>query len=157
MTANDTDDFTRRYFVEWQVLVSGTRPERLRMEQAAHRPSDVLYRMLHTANEPELAWPIILALVEAAPNHEAIAFVAAGPLEDLVQNYGDEFGDRIVERARDDAAFRSALRGVWGWERVSESLRTRIFELLGARDLAIGFLFVVGLLAAVLVWLWIWT
>lgn len=132
MAQSTTDDFARRYFDEWRVLRSGTRPERLAMRDADDRPSDALFEMLHTADEPDRAWPIILTLVAEAPGDEALAFVAAGPLEDLIQKHGDAFADRIVERAQADARFRSALRGVWGWENVSESLRSRVFELLCA-------------------------
>lgn len=132
MTQSTTDDFARRYFDEWRVLRSGTRLERLATRDADDRPSDALFEMLHTANEPERAWPIVLALVAEAPDDEALAFVAGGPLEDLIQKHGDAFADRIVERARSDPRFRSALGGVWGWENVSESLRSRLFEVLGA-------------------------
>lgn len=133
MTGSEMDDLVRRYFEEYRVLfVSGTRPERLALRDAEDRASDALHDMLHISKEAETAWPFILALVDSAPSDEALAFVAAGPLEDLIQMYGDDFADRMVERARRDARFRSALRDVWGWERVSEPLRNRVFELLGA-------------------------
>jgi hypothetical protein len=107
------DDFIRRYFQDWRVLRSGNRAERLAVRDAEDQPTDEQIEMLHTLTEPERAWPVILALIEAAPNEEALAFVAAGPLEDLIQSHGNDFADRIIERARRDPRFRSALRDVW--------------------------------------------
>ena len=97
------DDFIRRYFEDWRVLRSGNRAERLAVRDAEDQPDEQI-EMLHTLTEPERAWPVILALIEAAPNEEALAFVAAGPLEDLIQSHGDDFADRIIERARRDPA-----------------------------------------------------
>lgn len=75
------------------------------------------------------AWPIILALIEHAPDDEALAFVATGPLEDLIHRHGQRIGDQIVEQARRDPRFRQALGDVWGWEGVPEPLRGRLLIL----------------------------
>ena len=71
---------------------------------------------------PEKAWPLMVKLIEAAPSEEALAFVAAGPLEVLIRTGGDNFEDRIVQCALSDARFRRALEGVWGWEDVLDTV-----------------------------------
>ena len=40
--------------------------------------------------DPALAWPIILDLVHRAPSDGAFDIVAAGPLEDLITQHGEE-------------------------------------------------------------------
>lgn len=132
-TSQELDDFVLRYFHDWRVLESGTRAERVAAARSDEsRPADWLSAALHMRSDgPEEAWPVILALVERAPNHAALGFVAAGELEDLVRLHGERFGERLVERARSDNRFREALRGVWGWDDVSEPLRRRLFELIG--------------------------
>lgn len=67
-----------------------------------------------TVNDsPEEGWPLILALVEAAPNDLILANVAAGPLEDLIVQHSEQFIDRIEVMARQNAKFRKSLTGVW--------------------------------------------
>ena len=53
------------------------------------------------------------------------AVVAAGMLEDLLKNAGEEYIDRVETLARDNATFGRMLTGVWpssipsgAWERV---------------------------------------
>jgi hypothetical protein len=72
-----------------------------------------------------------LALVELAPDDAALAYVAAGPLEDLVREHLERFADRLVEQARRDPRFRDALKGVWGWENVDPGIRRRLFDAMG--------------------------
>src|SRR5262245_47557786 len=55
--------------------------------------------------DPEVAWPAILALVRAAPDDLVLANVAAGPLEDLLSNHGASFIDRVETEARRDERF----------------------------------------------------
>jgi len=71
-------------------------------------------KVAETVNHsPEEGWPFILALVEAAPNDLILANVAAGPLEDLIVQYSEQFIGRIEVMARQDTKFRKALTGVW--------------------------------------------
>jgi hypothetical protein len=58
-------------------------------------------------------------------SEEVLGVLAAGPLEDLIHDKGDDFIERIELLARRDPAFRLLLRGVWEsgspavWERVA--------------------------------------
>jgi hypothetical protein len=62
---------------------------------------------------PERAWPIIVKLVARAPDDPALTFIGAGAIEDLVNNAGGAFADRIVGQAASDFRFRTALQHVW--------------------------------------------
>jgi hypothetical protein len=134
MTPAELDDFVRRYFREEQILRAGSREERVAGEQAplgsqaGFNLDLTLWRGLPGAEE---AWPLILALVERAPDDEALAFVAAGPLEDLVRRHGVAFADRLIGHTRRDPRFRQALAGIWGWEDLPQPLRGRLIGLLG--------------------------
>jgi Domain of unknown function (DUF4826) len=64
-------------------------------------------------NDPELGWRVVLLLVDGAPSEEVLESVAAGPLEDLLGAHGEQFVERVEERARVDERFRQCLAGVW--------------------------------------------
>lgn len=128
--SDDLDAFVRRYFDEFRILTSGTREERLAAERG-DRVSDWFTTALRTPDGAEDAWPVIVALVEGAPDDEAVAFVAAGPLENLIRDHGPRFLDRLEAQARTSAHFRDALSGVWGWEDMPPELPERLFPLLG--------------------------
>ena len=44
-------------------------------------------------------------------------------------NHGLRLLDRLEERATADERFRDALRGVWGWQRFPEEMRTRLYPI----------------------------
>jgi hypothetical protein len=135
MTPEELADFIARYFRDWRVVRSGSRGERVAREHDLDSPAARLDAMLSSPASAENAWPIVLALVQDAPDEEAPAYVAAGPLEDLIRQRGAQFGDRVVEQARQDERFREALLGVWGIEEISEPLRGRLLALIGAGDM----------------------
>lgn len=81
----------------------------------------------------EHAWPVLLTLVNRAPDDRALADVAAGPLEDIVVYQGARFGDRILAEAKTSARFREALRSVWGVEKLSPSVAREISRLLASQ------------------------
>jgi hypothetical protein len=60
----------------------------------------------------EDAWELVRTLVRAAPD-ELLEFVGAGPVEDLVERFGEVLVDRIETEARADPRFREALGFVW--------------------------------------------
>ena len=130
MTPTELDEFAASYFHDWELLRGGSRAERLALEHAADRPSETLPALLlDDPTKPDVAWPIILYLIEHAPDDAALAFVAAGPLEDLIQRHGLAVGDQIVDQARRDPRLRQGLGDVSGWERVPEPLRGRLQKL----------------------------
>jgi hypothetical protein len=80
----------------------------------AVREVDTLVR-----DDPTEAWEVTRILVNAAPSDEALAYVAAGPLEELLHKHGSVLIDRIEEESRGNARLQLALSGVWGLDRDS--------------------------------------
>jgi hypothetical protein len=81
--------------------------------------------------DPEAAWPIVRDLVRRAVRDEVLAYIAAGPLEDLLCFHPHAFIDRIEALAGQDAHFRRALSGVWGWERMPADVLSRLEAIFG--------------------------
>jgi hypothetical protein len=79
---------------------------------------------------PERAWPLIKEAVRLSPNDRVLAFVAAGPLEDLIRLHARQFIDRIEAAASSDNRFRWALSGVWVSD-LPADLDTRIERIIG--------------------------
>lgn len=77
--------------------------------------------------EPNLAWSVILAVLDRTDDEFALENLAAGPLETLLGRHGSAFIERVEQRAAVDSKFRWLLGGVWQgtmrdeiWERVQE-------------------------------------
>jgi len=60
-----------------------------------------------------LAWEITLLLLRKAQTDDALGYVAAGPLEDIVDGYGDQALDRVEEACDKDSRLQFALSGIW--------------------------------------------
>lgn len=69
--------------------------------------SDRMYSILDGA--PEIAWEIIVELIDRAPSEAALEYFAAGPLEDLLSKDGPTFIDRVEARAAINEKFRRAV------------------------------------------------
>ncbi len=65
---------------------------------------------------------ITMDLIHAAPSTEALMYVAAGPLEDLLSEFGEDVIADIAALAPEDAKLGLALRGVWGQNRMKPSV-----------------------------------
>ncbi|MEQ1644265.1 MAG: DUF6869 domain-containing protein [Pyrinomonadaceae bacterium] len=76
-------------------------------------------------------WELVLELIDAAPDDFILATIAAGPLEDLLNDSPAVLADRVEIEARRSPKFRRCLTGVWG---VPDSLRTRVEKYLSAVD-----------------------
>jgi len=72
---------------------------------------DALYDLID--EEPALAWTIILKLVHSAPSDVAFDLAAAGPLEDLIVQHGQELIDLIEHQVQGDEVLSRALLKVW--------------------------------------------
>jgi hypothetical protein len=79
---------------------------------------------------PVAAWPLVCTLVDVATNDEELAFVAAGPIEDLLRTHGPEMIERVEAQATASPRFRRALSGVWRttiprsvWDRMTAARR----------------------------------
>ena len=74
-----------------------------------------------TTHDPESVWPIILDLIQAAPNDQVLANIGAGPLEDLLCWHGAAFIERVEQAASRNSRFRKSLAATWGWNRMPGS------------------------------------
>lgn len=63
--------------------------------------------------KPDQGWEVVRLLVNKAASDEALAFVAAGPLEDLLKKHGLAVMDQIEDECRENDRLRLALSGVW--------------------------------------------
>jgi hypothetical protein len=62
---------------------------------------------------PEELWELILLIHEKDQSDKIQEVLSAGPVEDLLAMYGDEFIERIELTARSDPKFARLLGGVW--------------------------------------------
>jgi hypothetical protein len=63
--------------------------------------------------DPDTSWDVILDILHTPHDDAVTAVLAAGPLEDLLGNFGAEVIGRVEERSKSDAAFKDLLGGVW--------------------------------------------
>ena len=77
---------------------------------------------------------LVLALVEGAPGPEALAYVAAGPLEDLLCKHGPFVWKLLAVEARTRPRLRTALGQVWGGNRMDKSVYAELRRLYPQRD-----------------------
>jgi hypothetical protein len=110
--------FARKWFSEW-------RPD----PPVYGRASQLLDQLI--THDPERAWDLVLALVHAAPDNDALDCVAAGPLEDLLCDHGAAFIERMETTLRADAHFMNCLARVWGWSRMEPTVHARMRRILG--------------------------
>jgi len=68
----------------------------------------------YVRKDPRKAWELTLQLIAAAPEKNALAYVAAGPLEDLLYARGALFVGEVEHLASSDPKFLSALRLIAG-------------------------------------------
>jgi Family of unknown function (DUF6869) len=61
----------------------------------------------------DLAWEVTLLLLRKAETDDALSFVAAGPLEDIIDSYGDKALDRVEQACDEDPRLQLALSGIW--------------------------------------------
>jgi hypothetical protein len=61
--------------------------------------NDIAYK------EAERGWSITQALIAAAPDDSALGYIAAGPLDEVLEVHGRQIIDRVEDPARRDPKF----------------------------------------------------
>lgn len=107
--------FVRKWFAEWTASSFG-------------RATYILNHLIRS--RPTDAWERILALIGNAPSEEALGWVAAGPLEDLLCKHGPAMIDRIEREAGVNARLAHCLTGVWGFSRMDRDVWSRVLWLM---------------------------
>jgi len=83
-----------------------------RKQQADRWASETVGTLIdHNTDE---GWRVICVLVDRATSDEALAYVAAGPLEDLLKKHGPAIIDRVENGSRKNPRLQLALSGVRG-------------------------------------------
>jgi hypothetical protein len=73
---------------------------------------------------------VIVEIVRRLVNDRILAFVAAGPLEDLIRLHASTFIDRIEAVANGDEQFRKAVSGAWADE-LPTDIEQRLTRMIG--------------------------
>lgn len=68
---------------------------------------------LASRESPDLLWQVVLEVLCTDPPLEVQEILAAGPLEDLIENFGAEMVDRIASEAARNPVFADLLPRVW--------------------------------------------
>ena len=86
----------------------------------SHRPSGepistTGLRVIHMGEtaSPENQWKFILSAVGQAESDADLCVIAAGPVEDLMSVVGEQFIERVEQRASTNPNFAQMLSGVW--------------------------------------------
>jgi hypothetical protein len=120
-------DYVQLSEIQQDPLVNN-RSFRKSMEEGVHPLSNVSFLMNTCIKEdPDTAWKAILEMIEISQIDASLAFVAAGPLEDLLAAYPEDFIQKVEEKARQNAKFRKCLSMVWQntipeeiWQRIQK-------------------------------------
>jgi hypothetical protein len=62
---------------------------------------------------PGEALPLVVALADYCLSAQGLAYLGAGPVEDLVKRADDELFERMLKAATKNARFRRALATIW--------------------------------------------
>jgi len=105
---SDLDAFAKDYF---------NTDEKDKAHQAAF---EYLGSELLSTNK-EKTWELILELIKRAKTKADLFYLAAGPLENLLEFQGNVFFERVEKEARTNPFFALTLCGVWFSNKKSET------------------------------------
>lgn len=128
--SENLDDSVDAYFRHYRRLVSPSRPDRLAAQHGEALGDCLQYWLIGPGPVPDAAWDAVVMLIDRAPDDDALAFVIAGPLQDLVRNHGGQFADRLVERSRQNVGFRRAMAVVYRRQGVPADLQVRLAAVI---------------------------
>jgi hypothetical protein len=77
------------------------------------------------ADEPLLAWAMILEVLKIDSSNKIQEVLAAGPLEDLLATHGPLIIESVEREAKDNAKFAQLLGGVWQYT-MTEDIWARV-------------------------------
>ncbi len=118
-----------------RIVDAWTAAQDVQMDAPEFNPGHwAIQLVLRWHNKPEMVWHLILGVLEREVSQEVLIMVAAGPLEDLLSDWGSEYIDRVEQLARTDEKFRDLLRGVWGRNRMPEDVWIRLQALIPEAD-----------------------
>ncbi len=121
---HDLPELALAYWETYAMTFSGDRTDRLKGEESWWAWEEVEERVrLH----PEDSIEVLTYLADTAPDDAALAYLGAGPIEDLVCYGGsDVVIDRVEGAAVRNGNFRKALRCAWFDAHVEPSVAKRL-------------------------------
>jgi hypothetical protein len=128
VTYDNLDDLVDGYFAHYHRLISSKRADRLAAQDGD--PLGEFLMFVGPGVAPEIAWDAVVALLDRAPDADALAFVISGPLQDLVTYHAEQFADRLVERCRQDAGFRVSMASLYRRHEVPPELQSRLAAVI---------------------------
>jgi hypothetical protein len=120
ITATELDEWARAY-IEAQLLPEGVLSHEHCLWWSVER-----FMRLPDKESAEDAWKAILEILARTRESEVLEILAAGPLEDLICEWGRLVIDRIEGEANRNPDFRALLAGVW--ERGDPSVCARVAQ-----------------------------
>jgi hypothetical protein len=130
MDLDNLDHLVSDYFRYWSLMRSADRKDRLEAQEG-DRLDNWLRESLVSLGRPapEACWPVLVALIERAPDDLALSIIAAGPLADLLTRHGEQFAERLETHTRRARRFRDVMQLIHHWEGVPGPLRERLEAL----------------------------
>jgi hypothetical protein len=116
-TEEELRAYTTTVFADYQELSRQSQMAAHERPEQGPIPTELIFN-LFDAGRVQDAWSLIALLVDVAPSDDALGFVAASVLEDVVRHEAtDAIYHQIVERARVNERLRKALGLIyWGGE-----------------------------------------
>jgi hypothetical protein len=103
--------------------------------QSSHRPDlwwtwERIQQLVQGA--PDAAWMVLYAAIVRAPDPTMVGYLGAGPIEDLLSEWGHRVIDRIEDAAQTEPRVVYALSCVWRND-IDEAVWDRIQRIVGRR------------------------
>lgn len=109
---DEPDDLVVMYWRYFALSTSDRRKDRLLAVQGGDDRASEWVDEAASSGRNE-AVDLIERLARAAPDDAAVAYLGAGPLENLLNNHGVRLLDELEQAARRSKPFRAALATVW--------------------------------------------
>lgn len=132
MTSDELDAWVKAYIDFQSAPGTAQHPEH------GQHPSwwavEKFFNTVHEPNGSEDCWKAILEILRRDPPEVVLGMLGAGALEDLIEQDGPAFIDRIEVEAAKDSRFRDLLRYVWQsstpevWKRIEVACRRDVEE-----------------------------
>jgi hypothetical protein len=125
LSASDWDAFAR----SWIAKLRGGADD-------SEEDAGELVVMMNFTSRPAHQWQFILAAIAHASDEE-LSHIAAGPVEHLLGWHGENYIDKVEERAEADPKFAKMLEGVWRY-RMTDEMWERVEALKGRHPTSQG-------------------
>jgi hypothetical protein len=76
-------------------------------------------------NRPKSLWQFIVAVNQRTLSPKVTSVLAAGPLEDLLSNWGEDYIEQVEQLAQKDSNFNFLLGGLWK-NKMTDSVWSRV-------------------------------